>query len=199
MVAPLHHDLAVQLEDLHAFCALLRLRLVPEQSRRDDAEVRPTGQVALPEDLRGREDGVAREQRGGVPARLVDEVAERIVAAPGSKSYGRLSVLAGWRSRARILFDIAPAAFVPPPKVISSVVELVPLTDPAVCETAVLQRVTEAAFGQRRKMLRQSLKSLGVDPAPLLDAAKIDPTSRAEDIPVEGFAALARAYAAAKA
>ena len=127
------------------------------------------------------------------------EVAERIVAAPGSKSYGRLSVLAGWRSRARILFDIAPAAFVPPPKVISSVVELVPLTNPAVCETAALQRVTEAAFGQRRKMLRQSLKSLGVDPAPLLDAAKIDPTSRAEDIPVEGFAALARAYAAAKA
>lgn len=125
------------------------------------------------------------------------EVAERIVAAPGSKTYGRLSVLAGWRSRARILFDVAPSAFVPPPKVTSSVVELVPLTVPAACDSAALQRVTEAAFGQRRKMLRQSLKSLGGDPAPLLDAAEIDPTSRAEIIPVEGFAALARAYAAA--
>jgi 16S rRNA (adenine1518-N6/adenine1519-N6)-dimethyltransferase len=124
------------------------------------------------------------------------EVAERIVAAPGSKSYGRLSVLAGWRTQARILFDVAPTAFVPPPRVTSSVVRLEPRATPLACPSATLQRVTEAAFGQRRKMLRQSLKTLGVDPAGLLAAAGIDPTARAEDVPVEGFAALARAFAA---
>jgi 16S rRNA (adenine1518-N6/adenine1519-N6)-dimethyltransferase len=122
------------------------------------------------------------------------EVAERIAAAPGSKSYGRLSVLAGWRSEARILFDIAPSAFVPPPKVTSSVVELVPRAEPLACDRRTLERVTEAAFGQRRKMLRQSLKSLGVDPSALLAAADIAPTARAEDIPVAGFVALAQAY-----
>jgi 16S rRNA (adenine1518-N6/adenine1519-N6)-dimethyltransferase len=125
------------------------------------------------------------------------EVAERIVAAPGGKTYGRLSVLAGWRSRARILFGINPQAFVPPPKVMSSVVELVPRSDPPTCHRALLERVTEAAFGQRRKMLRQSLKSLGVDPLPLLAAAGLQPTDRAEDISVEGYAALARALEAA--
>jgi 16S rRNA (adenine1518-N6/adenine1519-N6)-dimethyltransferase len=123
------------------------------------------------------------------------EVAERITASPGSKSYGRLSVLAGWRSEASILFDIAPSAFVPAPKVTSSVVELVPRTAPLPCESSRLQKVTEAAFGQRRKMLRQSLKSLGRDPLPLLAAAQIEQTARAEDIPVEGFVALARAFA----
>jgi 16S rRNA (adenine1518-N6/adenine1519-N6)-dimethyltransferase len=122
------------------------------------------------------------------------EVAERIVAAPGSKSYGRLSVLAGWRSEARTLFDVAPSAFVPPPKVISSVVRLVPRQSPLACPSAALQRVTEAAFGQRRKMLRQSLKTLGVDPAPLVDAAGIAGTARAEDVPVAGFVAMARAF-----
>jgi 16S rRNA (adenine1518-N6/adenine1519-N6)-dimethyltransferase len=121
------------------------------------------------------------------------EVAERIVAAPGSKTYGRLSVLAGWRTEARILFDIAPSAFVPPPKVTSSVVELVPRQKPIACDRRALERVTEAAFGQRRKMLRQSLKSLGGDTPALLAAAEIDPTARAESIPVEGFVALARA------
>src|SRR5688572_7391204 len=120
------------------------------------------------------------------------EVAERITAAPGSKSYGRLSVLAGWRTTARILFDIAPSAFVPPPKVTSSVVELVPRAAPLACDRRALERVTEAAFGQRRKMLRQSLKQLGVDPVPLLEKAGLDPTARAEDIAVEGFVALAR-------
>jgi 16S rRNA (adenine1518-N6/adenine1519-N6)-dimethyltransferase len=125
------------------------------------------------------------------------EVAERIVASPGSKSYGRLSVLAGWRSEARILFDIAASAFVPPPKVTSSLVSLVPRPHPLPCERAALERVTEAAFGQRRKMLRRSLKLLGRDPATLLAAADIDPTARAEDIPVDGFVALARAFAAA--
>jgi 16S rRNA (adenine1518-N6/adenine1519-N6)-dimethyltransferase len=124
------------------------------------------------------------------------EVALRITAAPGSKTYGRLSVLAGWRTRARILFDIAPSAFVPPPKVISSLVELVPRAQPLACASGLLQRVTGAAFGQRRKMLRQSLKSLGGDPLELLAATGIAPTARAEDIPVESFVALARVLAA---
>jgi 16S rRNA (adenine1518-N6/adenine1519-N6)-dimethyltransferase len=119
------------------------------------------------------------------------EVAERIVALPGSKSYGRLSVLTGWRSQARILFDIAGSAFVPPPKVTSSLVSLVPRAQPLPCDRRALERVTEAAFGQRRKMLRQSLKTLGRDPLPLLTAAQIEPTARAEQIPVEGFVALA--------
>jgi 16S rRNA (adenine1518-N6/adenine1519-N6)-dimethyltransferase len=124
------------------------------------------------------------------------EVALRIAAAPGSKTYGRLSVLAGWRTQARILFDVAPTAFVPPPKVTSSLVELTPRAEPLACASGALQRVTEAAFGQRRKMLRQSLRSLGGDPIELLGAAAIAPTARAEDIPVEGFVALARALAA---
>jgi 16S rRNA (adenine1518-N6/adenine1519-N6)-dimethyltransferase len=124
------------------------------------------------------------------------EVAERIVAPPGSKTYGRLSVLAGWRTEAKILFDIAPSAFVPPPKVTSSVVQFVPRAAPLPCERRALERVTEAAFGQRRKMLRQSLKSLGADPLALLAAAGIDPTARAEDIAVQGFVALANALTA---
>jgi 16S rRNA (adenine1518-N6/adenine1519-N6)-dimethyltransferase len=122
-------------------------------------------------------------------------VAERIVAAPGSKSYGRLSVLAGWRTDAKILFDIAPSAFVPPPKVTSSLVRLVPRAAPLACDARAIERVTAAAFGQRRKMLRQSLRSLGIDPLKLLAVAQLDPTARAEDIPVEGFVALARALA----
>jgi 16S rRNA (adenine1518-N6/adenine1519-N6)-dimethyltransferase len=123
------------------------------------------------------------------------EVAERITAAPGSKSYGRLSVLAGWRSEARMLFDIAPSAFVPAPKVTSTLIEFVPRAAPLACDPRALQRMTQAAFGQRRKMLRQSLKSLGVDPLALLAAAGIEPTARAEEIPVAGFVALARAFA----
>jgi len=120
------------------------------------------------------------------------EVAERIVAIPGNKTYGRLSVLAGWRTEAKILFDVARSAFVPPPKVTSSVVRLTPRQVPFACDVTALQRVTEAAFGQRRKMLRQSLKTLGVDVATLLSGAGIEPTARAEQIPVEGFVALAR-------
>ena len=120
------------------------------------------------------------------------EVAERIVAVSGSKAYGRLSVLAGWRCQAKILFDINPSAFVPPPKVTSSLVELIPRSRPLACNRRLLERVTEAAFGQRRKMLRQSLRSLGAEPLPLLAAAGIEPTARAEDIAVEGFVALAR-------
>jgi len=126
------------------------------------------------------------------------EVAERIVAPAGSKTYGRLSVLAGWRTEAKILFDVHPSNFVPPPKVTSSVVELIPRAVPLRCRGPLLERVTAAAFGQRRKMLRQSLKSLGADPLALLDAAGIEPTARAEDIPVAGFAALARALEAAR-
>ena len=126
------------------------------------------------------------------------EVAERIVAPPGSKTYGRLSVLAGWRTQAKILFDVHPSNFVPPPKVTSSVVELIPRTTPLACDRRILEQVTEAAFGQRRKMLRQSLRTLIPDPLPLLAVARIEPTARAEDIPVEGFVALARAMEAIK-
>jgi 16S rRNA (adenine1518-N6/adenine1519-N6)-dimethyltransferase len=122
------------------------------------------------------------------------EVAERIVAAPGSKSYGRLSVLAGWRTEAKILFDVARSAFVPPPKVTSSVIRLTPKQVPAQCDAVALQRVTEAAFGQRRKMLRQSLKTLGIDANALLELAGIDPTARAEEIPVDGFVAMANIF-----
>jgi 16S rRNA (adenine1518-N6/adenine1519-N6)-dimethyltransferase len=124
------------------------------------------------------------------------EVAERIAAGPGTKSYGRLSVLAGWRSQARILFDVAASAFVPAPKVTSALVELVPRAAPLRCDARLLQRVTQAAFGQRRKMLRQSLRSLGVEPLELLAAAGIAATARAEEIPIEGFVALAHALGA---
>ncbi len=120
------------------------------------------------------------------------EVAERIVATPGSKIYGRLSVLANWRCETKILFDVAPSAFVPPPKVTSALVRLLPRAQPLACDAQALQRLTEAAFGQRRKMLRQSLKSLGVDALALLAEAKIEPTARAEEIPVEGFVGMAR-------
>ena len=123
------------------------------------------------------------------------EVAERIVATPEERAdYGRLGVLCGWRTEASILFDVAPSAFVPPPKVTSSVVRLVPRAVPLPCRAGALEAVTRAAFGQRRKMLRQSLKALIPDPSPLLDAVGIVETARAEEIPVEGFVALANAW-----
>jgi len=121
------------------------------------------------------------------------EVAERLVAPPGGKQYGRLSVLTQWRAQAKILFDVKPSAFVPPPKVTSSLVEITPRAKPLACDRRALERVTEAAFGQRRKMLRQSLKTLGLDPLPLLASAGIDETARAEQIPVAGFVKLANA------
>ncbi len=124
------------------------------------------------------------------------EVAERIVASPGSKSYGRLSVLVQWRCEARIVFDVNAAAFVPPPKVTSSIIRIVPRAAPLPCERKLLERVTQAAFGQRRKMLRQSLRPLGADAAGLIAQAGLDPTARAEDISVAGFVALAQALAA---
>jgi 16S rRNA (adenine1518-N6/adenine1519-N6)-dimethyltransferase len=121
------------------------------------------------------------------------EVAERIVAVSGSSSYGRLSVLCNWRCETKRLFDIAPTAFVPPPKVTSSLVRLTPRLHPLPVGLSDLERVTAAAFGQRRKMLRQSLKTLVPDPQPLLAAAGLDPAARAQDIPVDGFIALAQA------
>lgn len=122
------------------------------------------------------------------------EVAERIVAGPERPAdYGRLGVLCGWRTRARILFDVPARAFVPPPKVTSAVVLLEPRAEPLPCDVRRLEAVTRAAFGQRRKMLRQSLKGLGRDPVPLLAAAGLDGTARAEEVPVAGFVALANA------
>ena len=126
------------------------------------------------------------------------EVAERIVAEPGTKSYGRLSVLVQWRCEARILFDINPSAFVPPPKVTSSLVRVAPRAAPLACDRRGLEIVTAAAFGQRRKMLRQSLRSLGIDAPRLIAAAGLTPTARAEEIPVAGFVSLARALAATR-
>jgi 16S rRNA (adenine1518-N6/adenine1519-N6)-dimethyltransferase len=120
------------------------------------------------------------------------EVAERIVASPGSKTYGRLAVLAQWRTRTKLLFDVPPRAFVPPPKVTSSVVRLEPRLDAAPVSVSALEAVTAAAFGQRRKMLRSSLKSLWAEPGEVLAKAGIDPTSRAEQLGVEDFLRLAR-------
>ncbi|HEY4193143.1 MAG TPA: 16S rRNA (adenine(1518)-N(6)/adenine(1519)-N(6))-dimethyltransferase RsmA [Mesorhizobium sp.] len=119
------------------------------------------------------------------------EVAERIVAKPGSDAYGRLGVLAGWRAEATIAFDVPAQAFTPPPKVTSSVVHLEPRALPLTAEVKRLARVTEAAFGQRRKMLRQSVKSLGGEE--LLNRVGIDPTRRAETLSVEEFVQLANA------
>jgi 16S rRNA (adenine1518-N6/adenine1519-N6)-dimethyltransferase len=120
------------------------------------------------------------------------EVAERIVAEVGSNSYGRLSVLVRWRCEPRIVFDVNASAFVPQPKVKSSVVRLVPRIAPLPCERAMLEAVTQAAFGQRRKMLRQSLRALGTDTPELIAAVGLDPTARAEEVSVEQFVHLAR-------
>lgn len=119
-----------------------------------------------------------------------NEVAQRIVAKPGDNAYGRLGVLAGWRTRANIVFDLPPQAFSPPPKVNSAVVHLEPREKPLEANERTLAKVTEAAFGQRRKMLRQSLKSLGGEA--LLQQADIEPTRRAETLSVEEFVALSR-------
>jgi 16S rRNA (adenine1518-N6/adenine1519-N6)-dimethyltransferase len=132
------------------------------------------------------------------------EVAERIVARPGGEGaaggsgrvYGRLSVLAQWRARARIAFDVNPGAFTPAPKVTSSVVHVAPAEPMADVAPGLLERVVAAAFAQRRKMLRQSLKTRFDDPASLLEAAGIDPTRRAETLSIEEFLALCRAVEA---
>ncbi|WP_299558352.1 16S rRNA (adenine(1518)-N(6)/adenine(1519)-N(6))-dimethyltransferase RsmA [uncultured Sulfitobacter sp.] len=124
------------------------------------------------------------------------EVAERIVATPGSKAYGRLALLAQWRTDARIVLALPPEAFTPPPKVSSAVVHLTALDKPRFeADAAVLNRVVAAAFNQRRKMLRAALKSTAPDIEDRLRAAGIAPTDRAEQIPLEGFCALAREIA----
>lgn len=117
------------------------------------------------------------------------EVAERIAAAPGTSSYGRLAILTQWLCEARILFNVDKRAFTPPPKVMSSVIEIKPRRSPlAEAELSKLERVTQAAFGQRRKMLRSSLKSLGINPADV----GINPENRAEQLTIEEFCALSR-------
>ena len=123
------------------------------------------------------------------------EVAQRIVAAPGTSAYGRLTVLAQWRAAAKLAMKVHRSAFTPPPKVMSAVVHIEPAAQPEGVSARVLERVTEAAFGQRRKMLRQSLKGL---PGALeaLDELGIDPTRRAETLAIEEFTALARALTA---
>jgi 16S rRNA (adenine1518-N6/adenine1519-N6)-dimethyltransferase len=124
------------------------------------------------------------------------EVAERIVAAPGGKSYGRLAVLAQWRAEARIVLTLPPEAFTPPPKVSSAVVHLTALPAPRYpADPAILNRVVAAGFNQRRKMLRSSLRGLAPDMEARIEAAGLKPTARAEEIPVEGFCALARELA----
>jgi 16S rRNA (adenine1518-N6/adenine1519-N6)-dimethyltransferase len=127
------------------------------------------------------------------------EVAERIVATEDDpKDYGRLGVLCGWRTDARILFDVPPSAFVPPPKITSSIVHLTPKASPLPCRIGALETVTRAAFGQRRKMLRQSLKSITPDPSGIIAAAGLEETIRAENVPVKSYVALANAFDAAR-
>lgn len=127
------------------------------------------------------------------------EVAERIVAAPGSKAYGRLAILAQWRADARIVLSLPPGAFTPPPKVSSAVVHLEALDEPRYpADARVLSRVVAAAFNQRRKMLRASLKGISADIEDHLNAAGIPPTERAEQVSLEAFCALAREVAAAQ-
>jgi 16S rRNA (adenine1518-N6/adenine1519-N6)-dimethyltransferase len=123
------------------------------------------------------------------------EVADRIVAAPGSRDFGRLSILSQWRAKPRILFEVDPRAFTPAPKIKSAIVRVEPLAAPvAPANLSDLEAVTAAAFGQRRKMLRQSLKQLGGDAEALLHAADIDPQERPEHLDIAQFAALAQAW-----
>jgi 16S rRNA (adenine1518-N6/adenine1519-N6)-dimethyltransferase len=127
------------------------------------------------------------------------EVAERLVATPGTGDYGRLAVLAQYRARPRILFTLPPSVFVPPPKVASALVEIVPQQQASdAVPVSFLERVTAAAFGQRRKMLRSSLASLGADTAALLRDAGIDPAQRAEQLGIADFVSLARLLASQK-
>jgi 16S rRNA (adenine1518-N6/adenine1519-N6)-dimethyltransferase len=125
------------------------------------------------------------------------EVADRLSAKPGTKAYGRLSVIAQWRTEVRPLFNLPARAFTPPPKIESTVVQFIPRLAPEPAEFSAMEAVTAAAFGQRRKMLRASLKSLGNAEA-LIDEAGLVPTQRAEEVPVAGFAALARAWRASR-
>jgi 16S rRNA (adenine1518-N6/adenine1519-N6)-dimethyltransferase len=128
------------------------------------------------------------------------EVAQRIVAQPATKAYGRLAIISQWRTQPRVVMTLGPEAFTPPPAVASAVVEFVPRARPEPpCSVVTLGRVTAAAFGQRRKMLRQSLKGLDIEPVELLTAAGIDPEQRAEQLMVTDFARLAQLLDAAAA
>jgi 16S rRNA (adenine1518-N6/adenine1519-N6)-dimethyltransferase len=123
------------------------------------------------------------------------EVAERLVAKPSTKDYGRLSVMTQWACETRMLFDIPPEVFIPPPKVMSTLVSLVPRAKPlAPARRDRLEKVVASGFGQRRKMLRTALKTLGVDTAELLKMSDIDPEKRAEELTVEQFCTLARSF-----
>jgi len=127
------------------------------------------------------------------------EVAERIVAAPGSKAYGRLAVLTQWRARAAISFDVPARAFTPQPKVNSAVVRIEPRPDAMPLPVPAVETVTAAAFGQRRKMLRSSLRRIWPEPEAVLAETGIAPTLRAEQLPVEAFLRLAGLFAARRA
>lgn len=127
------------------------------------------------------------------------EVAERIIAQPGSKDYGRISVLAGWLCNVEKLFDVAPTCFIPPPKVQSSVIRLTTLDRPHFhASLDALEKVVQGAFGQRRKMLRASLKTLVKESEALLDSVQIDGTRRAETLSIEEFCRLAEAFSHAR-
>jgi 16S rRNA (adenine1518-N6/adenine1519-N6)-dimethyltransferase len=136
------------------------------------------------------------EQFASMTLMFQKEVADRLTATPSTKDYGRLSIVTQWRCQAKQLFDIPPRAFVPPPKVTSTVVQLTPYPQPAYpADPRDLEAVAEAGFGQRRKMLRQSLKTLPVEVNALLDRANIRDTARAEELSIEEFCQLARAFA----
>lgn len=134
---------------------------------------------------------------GGLTLMFQREVAQRITAQASDNHYGRLGVLANWRCETHLMFDVPPSAFVPPPKVTSSVVHMRPRAMPLACGAKDLERVAAAAFGQRRKMVRQSLKSLGLTAdglAKLMQGVGLKGTERAETLPLETFAALARGF-----
>jgi 16S rRNA (adenine1518-N6/adenine1519-N6)-dimethyltransferase len=123
------------------------------------------------------------------------EVAQRLAAKPGADAYGRLAVMVNWRATVTPLFDLAPGAFTPPPKVTSTVVRITPRSAPlCAADPVAMESIVKAAFGQRRKMLRSALKTLGRDPLPLLERSGITPTARAEELAIEDFCALARVY-----
>ena len=127
------------------------------------------------------------------------EVAQRIIAQPGTKAYGRLAILAQWRADVRIVMELPPEAFTPPPKVHSAVVHIQALSEPRFpADPKILSQVVAKAFNQRRKMLRAALKGLAPDIEDLIVAAGLKPTERAEQVPIEGFCALARQVAAAR-
>lgn len=123
------------------------------------------------------------------------EVAERLIARPKTKDYGRLTIATQWRSEVKRLFDIPPRAFTPPPKVTSTVVQLIPRAEPLYpADATMLEKVTAAAFGQRRKMLRQSLRQISPHAEKIIVACGLQPTARGEELSVEDFCALARAF-----